>query len=1176
MGRYSNQGWLADAQVEGIPLTPFIDEKKLQNISLAGSKFNGHVILSGSTAPFKLLNISTEGAGVKIAGGTVAIAGVQVQNQNFVTQLVANNIRLGQILKQSPPILNNPLAGTFQLAGNTNNFNIKALRGNGQGYLDVGTGRVIASNILLVDGRYQAQVELNRLPLQQLATIPKQVEGGLDGKFQVSGSAETVNLQNVQAKGGAILKVAGGTVSSADIQIADGRYNATVNSSGVQLNQFNQQLLGQLGAKLQVGGRLDSAKLADITANGNLAVTSGGSLLPSVLIAAINWNGQKLEINQATAPHLKASGYILANAQKVGIPEITQLNLNVQAQDYNLQQLPVKIPSVLGITGKVDFNGIVAGKLPLPNVTGQLGFRDLAVKGVAFDPLLKGNLTYIQGSGLNVDLTGKTDGDHLALRLDADNRPQSFLVKWQQALATGIAKGDDFAVNVQNFPLKVLNLRLPIQTALGNGMIMGLLNGDLQFNQKTLATQGNIAIAKPEIGRIKGDKFSTLFSYNNGKTSLTNAELLKGNSRYLFSANVLQTATGVPQVQAKVNIAKGNIQDILSTVQLFELADLQRGINAPSYGTAADLVTKPQGLPNQSLLAQLQRLSEIDVLLAEQEQKRLESNPIPALADLNGIFNGDISIDTASINGLSAQFNLNGEKFTWGKETEKKNNRFYSADELIVKGSFDKGVLKLQPLRIKAENRLIAFTGNIGGQEQSGQLTVQNFPVEVLSSFVKNLPVGISGNLSGTAALAGNITNPQAIGALEVTEGMLNQKQIESATASFSYANGRLNFGSIISVAEPEPVNISGSIPYKLPFAFVEPESNQIDLNVKVKNEGLALLNLFTSQIAFENGQGDVDIKIKGTTEKPLVEGIASLDNASFSAQALPGKITSVTGKAKFNSDYVTVESLKGSFSKGTVQAVGEIPIFNNEATKIDQPLQVNLDKLALNLKALYQGGASGNLQITGSVLKPIIGGNVKLFNGQVLLSSTDTAETSGNNNFGSSSTTANNPNGSNADTGFTQLNNLKLTLGEKIKISLPPVINFGATGDLKVNGSLTNPIPEGTIKLTQGGVNLFTTQFKLVPGYRQTATFKASEPRDPDLHVRLFAKVLDANQSTDFSRQGSIGLASLEGIRVEATVRGLASKIDSNLELKSSPARGQNRNHHFIGWWICEYRRKR
>jgi translocation and assembly module TamB len=1294
-GSYLNERWQAVAVASRVKLEPFVDKSQLQNVSLAGAQFNGRLILSGSTAPFAIATIRTDGAGVQIGGGTVAVSNVQLQDQGFSAQLVANGVRLGQILKQSPPALNNPLAGTFQIAGNRDNFSLKTLRGNGEGSLAIGGGTVTAKNIQVANGVYQAQVQAKNVPVQQLATVPKQFQGALSGQFDVAGSVDSFKPQTIQASGqarvnvaggtitasniqlangvyqaqvqannvpvrqlaavppqfrgtltgqvnvagsvesfqakaiqamgqarvnvaggtiavsniqvangvyqaqvqannvplqqlaavppqlrgtltgqanvaGSVesfqakaiqasgqgrLDVAGGTIAASNIQLANGRYQAVVNADGVELNRFNQQLRGQFGGQLQLAGTVGSSKLADVRAAGQVQLSQGIPGLEQPLTAAIAWSGERLTIEQATAPGLSVTGNILANAKKAGIPEITALNLNVQAQNYNLKQLPINLPNQVAVAGNVDFNGQITGKLPLPNVVGQINLRDLVVQDIAFEPLLTGNIDSVQGRGLSLNLAGNSD--RLSFNLDPNNRPKSFLVKWQQASATGNIQGNDWALKVANFPLQILNLTPPAITRLGAGKITGLLTGDLLFNQQTLAATGNLAIANPEIGRLKGDRIAAQFRYGNGKATLASSEFIKGKSSYALVGTFAQSPKG-PQLQGKLNVSQGEIQDVLTVAQIFDLQNLP-GASAEIYGTAEDLTTTPQGVPNQPLLTQIQRFSEIATLVEEQEEQRLNSTPIPDLADLKGTFNGEVAVNTATANGLSVDFNLNGQNFAWGKKEER--NRYYTADKVIAEGNFENGVLSLRPLRLESENRLIAFTGNVGGDEQSGQLRVNNFPVQLLNNVVK-LPIGITGNLNGTAAIAGSIANPQARGELQITEGLLNQKAIESARASFSYANGRLNFGSTVAVSGPKPVDITGSIPYKLPFASVAPDSDQISLDVKLENEGLGLLNALTNQVVFEQGEGEIDLKVRGTLQKPEVDGIATINNATFSAQALPGKLRRVTGKILFDFDRILVENLEGKFSRGNVQAAGVIPIFNNENVTINNPLTVNLDQLELNLKGLYQGGASGNLQITGAALNPVIGGKVNLFDGQVLLAESTDTNSSTNSSLGVSPTKENKQSKAEIENGvgngIARFNNLDLELGKNVQISRPPILNFRATGNLIVNGLINQPVPDGTIRLEKGGVNLFTTQFYLASGYKHTATFSPSQPRDPNLDIRLFAKVLDVTQSNDFSRINSTGLSALESVRVEATINGLASKLNDNLELTSSPSRSQ------------------
>ncbi|BAY40924.1 hypothetical protein NIES2111_53140 [Nostoc sp. NIES-2111] len=1361
-GSFANERWQAVADASRVSLTPFVNQNQLQNISLAGAQFNGRLILTGTATPFQISSIRTQGAGVQIGGGTIAVSNIQLQDKAFAAKLVANNVRLSRILKNALPALANPIAGTFQVAGNRENFSLKTLQalgdarlsvgkgnisasniqlangvyqaqvqannvpvqrlatlprqfqgnltgkfavtgstesfspqsiqatgqgrldvgsgtitaaniqlanglyqaqlqadnvpvqrlaavppkfqsnltgqfnvagstasfspktiqasgqgrldigngtitatniqlangnyqaqvqasnvpvqrlatvppklqgnltgqldlagsatsfsiqsiqGTGQGRLDIGSGTITATNIQLANGNYQAQVQANNVPVQRLATVPPQLQGNLTGQLNVAGSLTSFNPQSIQARGQGQLNIAGGgVINASNIQLAKGSYQAVVAAAGVQLNQFNQRLRGLFGGQLQLAGNLGSTRLADVRAAGQVQLSQGLPGVERPLNAAIAWNGERLTIQQATAPGLSVNGDILANANKPGIPTITALNLNVQAQDFNLQQLPLNFPNQVAVAGRVDFNGQVTGRLPVPNINGQFLLKDLVVENIAFEPLLTGYIQSAPGQGLNFNLAGKSD--RLALNLDSNNRPQSFLVQWREALASGQVRGDDWAVKVANFPLQILNLSPPPNLRLGSSKIAGVATGNLQFNQRTFASTGNIAIANPEVGRLKGNSLAAQFRYGNGTTTITNSEFTKGKSRYALVGNFGQTPQG-PRIQGKLNVSQGQVQDVLTVAQIFDLQDFQRNGAEPNYGSASDLITYPQGLPNQPLYDQINRLSEINALNEKREQER-NASAIPNLADLRGTFNAEVAVDNTTANGLAVQFNLNGQNFTWGKEEEQ--NRFYRAENIIAEGSFANGVLQLRPVRIELQNNsLLAFTGNIGGNEQSGQLRINNFPIELLNNFV-NLPIGVTGNLSGSAALAGSIANPQAKGEWQITDGTLNQKPIESAVASFSYSNARLNFGSTVAIAGPQPVNITGSIPYQLPFASVPPESENIRLDVKVENEGLALLNLLSNQVAFEAGQGEVDLTVRGTRQQPEVNGIATVKDATFSAQALPEKVKGVTGKVLFNFDQVLVESLQGRFSRGQVQAAGEIPIFNSDRVAVNNPLTVNLDQLKLNLKGLYQGGASGNIQITGSALNPKIGGKVNLYDGQVLL-----AESSDNQPANTTSgiyLTKFNKQNSNTDTkANTSFSNLELELGNNVQITRPPLLSFTAKGSLRVNGSFADPIPVGTIQLTKGGVNLFTTQFNLARGYEHTATFRANQPRDPDLDIQLLAKVLEVIPSNDLNRNNAVGLGALETVRVEANIKGPASRLNETLELRSSPARSQ------------------
>ena len=234
-------------------------------------------------------------------------------------------------------------------------------------------------------------------------------------------------------------------------------------------------------------------------------------------------------------------------------------------------------------------------------------------------------------------------------------------------------------------------------------------------------------------------------------------------------------------------------------------------------------------------------------------------------------------------------------------------------------------------------------------------------------------------------------------------------------------------------------------------------------------------------------------------------------------------------------------------------------------------PLTVTLDELELNLEGLYQGGASGNVEITGSALNPIIGGDVQLAQGEVNLSQAEEAPTPALSDTGVTSSSAMTkqiaPAVGNAEDGTVpKFNNLRLTLGEGIEITRPPILNIQATGTLTINGSRSDLRPDGTIRLLSGGINLFTTEFDLDRDHEHTATFSPNQGLDPTLDIRLVSTVSEVTQSrvpdsplsAEINQPLSTDLGAVDTVRVQARVQGPASEIADNLELTSNPSRSE------------------
>ncbi|MGV0102421.1 translocation/assembly module TamB domain-containing protein [Nostoc sp. DSM 114160] len=1242
----TKDGVIFNAQADGIS-GDILAKSYGVTLPIAVGNVSAKAQISGSLRkqPLKLdvssVQITPPAGGQITANGQIQLApqgqvGVDIQAQGIPGNAIAQGYGISTPINVGGISANAKISGSL---GTPLNVNVSRVQANP----DVG-GQVTASGRvqLAPQGRVALNVQAQNIPGDAIAkaynSSPSITIGNVSANADISGTLSNLQtVARVQApkatyptsgrvvvtKQGenivfpdAVVNVAGGTIT-AQGQLAQQRWQGTVKTSQIQLSRFSPQLRGRLNSNIQLAGTTQSFQLADIRAAGQISLPQGVAQLAKPLTARFQWNGQQIIVENASTPGFSANGAIAIQSPPTGAPQIAGFDLNVLAQNFNLQNTGFKVPGDVAIAGRLDFNGKVTGTPDVPQANGNIRLRNFNVSNLAFDRLLTGNVNFQGGQGGSLRLAGKQD--RIALNLGADYRPTSFLVKRDEAVTTGRTEGDNLIINAQQFPIALVGGFLPNNQLKPLG---GQLSGNLVVNLNNYAIAGDVAIAGPRVARVAADEFRGSINYADGTASLANGQLLIGGSNIALSGNV-QTGND-PQFQFQANFAQANIQRLLQAFNIFDFKDLSTGLQPPTLAGAEVLDTKPISLPNADLKTQLAYFSNITTALAKEQQAETKKTAsLPSLAELTGALSGAITANGSLKSGLNVGFNFQGANWQWGN---------YSINPVVAQGTFADGIVTLSPLSVGIDRGLVSFSGQLGTDQLSGKLNVASLPLSLLEPFIEKYPVDITGNVNADATLAGSLQDPRVQGKVALANATLNKQPVQTGQVNFDYNNARLNFDSTLLVTGTQPVAITGSVPAPLPFAKVQPDSNQINIDANVQNEGLALLNLLTNnQVAWVDGQGKVDLNVKGTLTEPIINGNATFNNATFSAQALSDPLTNVTGTAQFNGKTVSVENIQGNYNQGQVTASGILPIFDAQQAAAN-PLTVSIaDKLNFKLAGLYEGGVGGDVVIRGTALKPVIGGEIQLSDGQVIIGNSPTtakksAATAESNtkvinldrqqvnqvNPNATPTAENNANpvatvdgstnpvvtvdGSTnpvatADTSTSaatppnlpvEFADLKLILGKDIRVATQsllsfvpggaalsqPLLRFDATGDLTINGTLAKPLPQGVIRLTGGRLSLFSTEFTLARGYEQTARFTPSQGLDPTLDVRLTAIVPEASArntqtlesplSSEVSDVSVNNFGTLRSVTVQARVNGPASKLGENLELTSEPSRSK------------------
>jgi translocation and assembly module TamB len=1108
---------------------------------------------------------------IPIANGTIRTQNLTYQNGNWQGKVQVSGVNLARLsLPVQPQLRQGSLSGDFTVQGKNHDFN--QLQILGQATLASAGGIIRAKQFSLMQKQWQANLVTDHLNLRRI--LPRFASSSLTGQALLTGSLEKP-LDQLQGKGQITVHLPQGQIRATQVSFDSQGFQAILSPQSVALNSFNSNLQGNLDGKIKIQGNLAQWQPHNLQAEGNIQLSQGLPGLERPLSTRFQWQDDRLILAEVTAKNLIARGSAIASLDSLLDSDLSAnliqaVDLEVKVKNLALARLFQAVsPQKITQTGKVNFDGKVRGSLKNPDIQGNLALQDLTINQIAFDPYLQGKIDKTVAKGLTLELLGKND--HLNLSLDPQFKPVSFNFQRKEMRVTGdrgAALRDReqnlLFVTAQQFPLALVK-EVAIQSSLVTANtdsvkhltpLTGDLSGNFRVNLSDSSILGvKVVIDKPRYGTLSGDRLFGSLAYNQGVLTVSNSQLSLKNQNYPFQGKVSFNGQN-PRFQGEIGLPESNIEEILQTLQIFRLDDLERGLKLPVYSKAADLYDKMNptqalaeaGLSQSSIHKQLSYLSEINAQLKEQRQQRAENSPLPDLDSLRGQLSGKIAVQGEIGGKIETAFNFTGKDWRWAN---------LQIDNLQLQGNWQNGILTLEPLRLQTGKSLFVLTGKVGEKSQIGELQLANIPLKPLASLITN-PQGLNldGSLNAAIFLAGNRSNPQAKGNLQIENVTVNQTQLQATAGNFAYQKGRFDFAiNSILYSQTEPLILEGSIPYVFPFATLKPDSDRFNLSFRAKNEALRLIALATKgELRWLNGKGLVQLDVFGRIDPQTQilraiqgEGNISLENATIAAQILPSApLTQVNGDLHLDLNQLDV-AWTGQLGGGNLAIAGSLPLFKPIAQA--NPLTITFENSAFKLKELYQGGIKGNIQITGSVVEPDIGGNLDLFKGKILLGETlPTSE-----NTGEINQTA-------------EFKGLNLNLGEDIRIQRSPVLDFLATGTVTLNGNTGQLLPEGTISLKSGQINLFASQLRLAGGNENVAQFTPHRGLDPYLNLRLVSAATETNRnslnaSPLFSEINEPFLAnseSLQMIRIQALVQGYASQLTQSIQLSSSPRRSQ------------------
>ncbi|MDJ0695713.1 translocation/assembly module TamB domain-containing protein [Mastigocoleus sp. MO_188.B34] len=1125
-------------------------------------------------------------------------------SETWEASINANSVTLNPFLSgfQSPQLnLNRPInlrQGKVKLAGNLDildnlnpeNIDLAKVQAIANLDLDVNNGKV-AIDSKLERGLVEAIATAKGISVSPfLPDLPVPVTIA-DSQVNFSGSVNRLlsqGVDNIRANAIARLGVQGGTVNTVT-KLNNGIFSSNTTATNINTPAICQNFdlscpeVGKLSGKFNLAGNINP-------------FIKGNS--PATIQA-------KTISLQAGEQSLTADGQISLNPNLTTSKNVTWgigTNLNVNARS-NLNKLPSTLiarfseQTNIPIAGNAAFQGrfqsdnllgdpLAAGNLQL---TGNLQLRDFAVDKIAFEPLLKGSVNLQPGKTLAINLQGQKD--QISAQLEPCVRKECILpylpvsFNLQQGensnnpiLVSGQRNDDRFNIDLKNFSLALLNVLPAVQENLP-ARVGGIVTGKLDLNLFDFTNiAGNLQVNKPSIGYIKAKEVAANFSYNAGIANVPSAYLELGQSRYNLQGE-LNLNSG--DVNAKIFTKSAKLEDIFATINAYRLEDLQSiFFGSSNFTKAAAIETDPVGKPNAPLARQFRLLRKVDQRIREYAARKREEESAIRL-DLRGEYDAQIDIAGKFYNP-QVDFQLDGNNWEWRPQPKVvtvnprkgpvvREGKPLNINQVTARGNYKDGSIKVDPLRVALEEGTIAFKGELTGEKTSGFIQVQNFSLDNLKKFAFiDVPVDIGGKVNLQAKLDGTIAQPQIQeGKISLIDGSFNQDPLGTFAGTFSYVDSVAKFNTT-----PDSFT---QINAKIPYPPQPNTDNSINLDAKIGTQGLAFLSTFTQgQLEWVKGNGEIALNVEGPlnwsaqTPPQLIKDLAGtsriqIENATVKTKQLGEEINlNVAGDIALQNQNIQVNQLEGNFAGSPFSLTGSLPLVRAGITNPDSPnsLILALGPGKLNLEGLYKGNVNANLEVSQTVTRPIIGGNILLSQGRVIVPklNNDVEENQKEPNKQQKSAKRRKKRAKDNYSFEPIFKDLEITIGEgfKFKRSVPRT-NFLIAGNLTLNGPLNNLQPQGVINLRRGSIYFLDNSFFLSRDREHFIVFSSDQGLfNPYLDMELQTIVVDAPtfdrpQPVDSEiRDDAIAPTNSDQIDVRIGIEGEASQLIGSLDNSS------------------------
>ena len=977
----------------------------------------------------------------------------------------------------------------------------------------------------------QLQGTLQGLRLPRQPVLPLLLNGRLALRFN---GRPQVRLQQLRLRhGGNALTLAGSLWP-----------RLALRSHGLTLDQ---KLLGPLQPLL---GR-DSRLMADLQVAGpwqqpELLASLRQSANPILgpVAAELRWRPGLLRLERLQAPALTATGQLPFPARNGWGGPPGALVLEVDLRSFPLARLSPLISSPL--RGRLEAWGRIAGPLQALRPDLQLMVQHAGVGPLQLMETWQGTLRGRRDGGADLRLKSQDPAAPADLHARLDRRwlPARLLLERAGGLLELTGDPRQYRWRSEALPLGGLGLRLGPKNTVHP--LQGLLSGQGQLALQPLAIRGTGSVRQPQLLGVIGRSLQATGWWQDHRFNL--------DGRWLTPRSggaVAIRLRGRQGGELWTRFEGRNLQAELLQ-ELLEGWRRWRGEPAPPRGRATDLGSLAmEGLDRLGLDGQLAALTQAQAQLSALSRNGSEGgterhDP----ADLQGRLDADLTLVGARPDRLSIDLEARGQLWWRGERVDQP--------------------LSAEPLSVQLRGPL--WLGR-------GGFSLQNIPLALLA-LLTPVPEGLRGNLTAKGRYGLLREGPQIDADLSLEQGSLRDAPLVLERGQLALRQQALDLDLALRGGQAaNGLELRGRIPLR-------PADPGLELRLASRGDGLRFLTALAGpELQWKQGSADLQLLVRGSLTEPVANGFLRLREGVL--QVAGQTMRDLEATLLFDFRELELQQLTARVGpRGRLRGSGQLALLQ-PAGEAPRLLRLSLEQAPFSLPRL-RGQADGELEVGGSLQRPVLGGELRLSRGSLNVQPGQLA----------SEAQPNRPRtprqlleegwdfrqplvvmGQQLESGASQdlraavpqlgalrFNGLRLRLGPDLRVSVPNVLNFNTAGLLTLNGPFDPTIrANGVVRLLNGRLGLFTTTFSLDPDAPNVAVFTPSLGLIPYLDIALRTRVSDSlpTGSNDRSTLDNMATATataisasdqLRLVKVRLQASGPADRLAENLRLSSSP----------------------